>query len=263
MTHIDDYLSDNDSYPTSVSGKKCIGPCYKANDIVIHPISKKSITSIKNFCPILPEYVSVNNKTKITEFDFCNFPTTYHNKKLNINSTNFDYRLLLKLLYNCDSLFDSVKYINNNALNVFSEIRIIDLSWNAFDNNIDNVPNIFYDYYKKKILAWKYFYVNSLFDIFTKYNYTNDFSKKTIENSFNNIVKSSNYTKSIKKLFKYHIHVVKLQDKSIISHFVSLKLNFIILILKQMNIIDLSIIDNIFRKLQNDFNSDIIGEIKI
>ena len=55
----------NKRYPTSNSGLQCVGPCYKKNTKIIHPIYSHVVTDLHNsFCPVA-EYYENNPKAKV------------------------------------------------------------------------------------------------------------------------------------------------------------------------------------------------------
>ena len=148
MEDIDNIYSNINSINNN--NTDCIGACYPANAIVKHPDTGNIITSNENFCPIKARVSGADNK--LVETTKC-FNITYNaNKYNNMISGELNYINFLDIIYNIKSFYDAISYINKYNPNIFTEDRIINMSWAAFAYDNDNIPNIVYDYYKKKLI---------------------------------------------------------------------------------------------------------------
>ena len=132
----------NKKYSKSLNGYQCVGPCYKKNSKIIHPIYFNVVQNTKDdFCPT-NEWVYKNNTGNIQRFyiDKCNMD---NNKYQNFYDllypyTNFDELVFLDSFYNINDLNQTFEWIENNKnLSINTKQRIFDLSLKAFKNNFD------------------------------------------------------------------------------------------------------------------------------
>ncbi len=72
-------------FPKSISGKQCVGPCYKKNTKVLHPTYLNVITNENDFCPINRIEKIIDGKKIIYDTDVCNDATNIKESE-NINS---------------------------------------------------------------------------------------------------------------------------------------------------------------------------------
>ena len=150
------------NFQNSKYGIQCIGPCYKENEIYKHPITKEYITQ-KNHktCPINPitETNTDGEDVIIKLIDKCEKVTSSEYNNLNVTDNivnDFNCKLFLKNIYNIESFRDTINYINKNKLNIITEKRLLNCSWKAFGNNIDNLTTSIIKYYVNKInTKWK------------------------------------------------------------------------------------------------------------
>jgi hypothetical protein len=131
------------NYPKSLQGYQCIGPCYKKNTKIIHPLYLNIITNDKDdyFCPT-NEWIHKDNKGNLQRFytDKCNNDIT---KKRDINDllyphTNFDELSFIDTFYNINNFSDALDWISENKSSPIStKQRIFDLSLQAFKDSFD------------------------------------------------------------------------------------------------------------------------------
>lgn len=134
--------SHNKIYPKSLLGYQCVGPCYKKNTKIVHPIYFNIVQNDKqDFCPT-NEWVFKYNSGNLQRFyiDKCNIT---NNEKPNFNDllypyTNFDEMVFLDSFYNINNFGQTLEWIENNKnLPINSKQRIFDLSLKAFRNEFD------------------------------------------------------------------------------------------------------------------------------
>ena len=149
---MEQYKNNNNTYPKSTSGKQCVGPCYKKNTKIIHPMYFNIITDTLNnsFCPVA-EFTNINDTTgKIEKYhvDKCieqTFKSSNPNDSNYVTSTDllypfvdFNEETFLKLFYKIEKFSDSIQWIEDNKHTPMkSRKRIFDLSINAFGNSFD------------------------------------------------------------------------------------------------------------------------------
>ena len=138
---------NNKKYPKSSSGKQCVGPCYKKNTKIIHPIYLDIITDNYNdaFCPVAEWTRTNNNKVEKYQIDKCD-EETYKKNKNDFTTTydllypyvDFNEEIFLELFYNINKFSDAIQWIEDNKnLPIDSKQRIFDLALDAFGSNLD------------------------------------------------------------------------------------------------------------------------------
>lgn len=191
-------------YPKSKSGKQCIGPCYEAKTIAVHPYTLDYIVNFKEpFCPI-PISNRIDPKTgknRILLYDACHFPTKNEDisqKDLEMNmlipSIDFNCKQFIQLYYDIGSYNDLLVFLNKNEP-IYTKLRIIECSFNVFPNDIfdvidDSIVN-FYSSIIKKI------WIRDMISAFSKYIYIDGKNIYLKENNDelnkNNVVIKVNY----------------------------------------------------------------------
>jgi hypothetical protein len=137
-------------FPLSKNKRQCIGPCYFPNTLVKHN-NNQVIHQNVAFCPTVP-YLDDNNNEKI--YDLC-FPPT-HKKDINIQNKNnimipfsgiSNYNFL-EFYYDIKSFDDTIKYISENKkIPLYTKMRIINSSLNAYGEKITIIDNILVEFY--------------------------------------------------------------------------------------------------------------------
>jgi len=133
----------NKNYPKSLSGYQCVGPCYKKNTKIIHPIYLNTVTDDKVdfFCPT-NEWIQKDDDGNMQRLyiDKCNkddFDTGSINDLL-FPYTNFDELSFLDTFYNIDNFGGALNWIEeNNSVSINTKQRIFDLALEAFKNSFD------------------------------------------------------------------------------------------------------------------------------
>ena len=192
---MEQYKNNNNKYPKSTSGKQCVGPCYKKNTKIIHPMYLKIVTESLNntFCPVA-EYTNVNKTTgKIEKYhvDECAEQTFKSSNPNNLNYitsndllypfVDFNEEIFLKLFYNINKFSDSIQWIEDNKHTPMkSRQRIFDLSIDAFGNTFDIMETSDTRIVDFILLLFKTSYLNKIVVELLKY-LTIDNDKKFIE----------------------------------------------------------------------------------
>lgn len=127
-------------YPKSIDGSQCVGPCYKAREIILHPVTLEWITDKHNsFCPI-----NENDDGEVTK-ECAKISTIDANSK-----KDFDFEMLLpfvdltpqrflKLYYSIYSIDDAFTWHNEHMyLPLDTRIRVINNALNAYNNQLNN-----------------------------------------------------------------------------------------------------------------------------
>jgi hypothetical protein len=128
--------SDNTIRGANSSSSNCIGPCYPANQFILHPITLQPTTNTHSFCPIVPRknkfgQVSWNEEckkvpSKIEETD---------EMKLNfvLPKLIFDPQEFLKMYYSVYALDDAVLWYSHHADVPYNTIkRIMDCALKSY-----------------------------------------------------------------------------------------------------------------------------------
>lgn len=151
-------------YELSKSEKKCIGPCYKAGTIILHPLGIKSTTSKNfNFCPVreiensdhnlLQNYNSLienglkkplkNSVNPIIDECFSKNIEEREPMQIDMLLPKIDYsdKSFLKIYYDIKSINDAVLWIKNNNKNKLTNTRILDCSLRAFGKDMSYISD--------------------------------------------------------------------------------------------------------------------------
>jgi hypothetical protein len=130
-------------YPKSINNIQCIGPCYEANSIIIHPITLDEFTNDRNFCPT-DSYVinSKKGEKNIDHTDLCYMPTVSQKDISKVNDMlrqqliaptfKFSSNYFLRIYYDIGSLEDGIDWLDKNKESpyrtrerVFNQIMIL------------------------------------------------------------------------------------------------------------------------------------------
>ena len=253
----------NKKYPKSTSGKQCVGPCYKKNTKIIHPMYLSIITDTHNdaFCPVAEWTKTDKDSGKIQRFhvDKCNEYT--HKESTSEHATSYDLlypyvdfneEIFLQLFYNINNFSEAIQWIEDNKHSpIDSRKRILDLSIDAFGHSfdimetsdtriVDFILNIIKTKYLNKIIVSlvKYVNINSDKDIVElKYNDKKETNESIIIKT-NYIVKNlltiENVTNFISNYFRIQYKEARMQshteiiiDKFIIYIIGNIKKTFI------------------------------------
>lgn len=142
----------------SITGKKCLGPCYTAGTSFTHPAF---LTNIKNdfypgksVCPTTRYEIvdEVTNKTHQLSYDICTNAT--HDKNVSdVGSliyfqSGFTKDIFLSFYYNINSFEDAIMWIqDNNFTPLETRERIINTALNLFGDSINHFDDIFTKFY--------------------------------------------------------------------------------------------------------------------
>jgi len=151
-------------YPKSISGKQCIGPCYKKNTKVIHPLYLNIISNVNDFCPINRIEQTINGKKVIIDTDECNDINNIKESE-NINSydllfpyVDFNSELFLNIFYNINTFSEIIQWLSNNQHQPIDlKERILNLGIDTFIKKIDlieindnTIIDLIYELFNKK-----------------------------------------------------------------------------------------------------------------
>jgi hypothetical protein len=129
---MDSNINNTIKHPKSINNIQCIGPCYEAGSVIIHPVTLEEITNPdKNFCPVDNVFIT-NPKTgerMIEVIDFCYMPTISQKDKMALNDDlrkkllaptfKFNSSYFLKIYYNIGSLEEGVEWLEKNSISPF------------------------------------------------------------------------------------------------------------------------------------------------
>ena len=197
------------SYPKSINNIQCVGPCYKKNTKVLHPIYLNVVTNNEAnfFCPTIERTQITNGKKYSVYVDECN-EINYNKKNVNVNSKfellfpyiDFNPIIFLNLFYNINNFGDVMDWINNNKyLPLDNKERVFNLGLDAFIKNIEIIEiidnrvidflyDLFLNKYLNKIVLPIFTYI-TIDDKYTQIKYTQE--KETNET----IIIKTNYIK--------------------------------------------------------------------
>jgi hypothetical protein len=145
-------------YPKSKNNFQCLGPCYKPNTWVLHPITLEHITDEKNpFCAVNEwEYIDEKTGKKYDILtDACHNPTDSQpisKKELEMNiiipTIDFNSEHFLKIYYKIFCFDDTIKWLEDNThAAFFTKKRILECSIKAFSKEIYGIDEIIVDFY--------------------------------------------------------------------------------------------------------------------
>lgn len=175
-------------YPKSVKGYQCIGPCYKANTLIIHPTELTLVTNEDNFCPI-----DIRNKYSLTDKCLNITSDQSTSKEMEITMLNpyidFSSKQFLATIYSIMSYDDALEWLNNNKSKCLeTKIRVMRHTLNVFGSNIELVDNILTEFV---IYIIKHKYIDTLYD--STYNYIDVKNGKIFFTNKNKSDKDENY----------------------------------------------------------------------
>ena len=150
----------NKKYPISKNNFKCLTPCLKPGQWILHPMKLEYMTNeLKPFCLVEDYKALINNKYQILNIDICDNPIELNNKnhEKSLNEVIIPtFELLSKdfllLYYNIKSFEDTSEYINNkNNIPYLTKERLLNNSFKSFgpylnelnDNILLTYQNIF------------------------------------------------------------------------------------------------------------------------
>ncbi len=148
-------------YQKSKHNVQCIGPCYKENEAVLHPITLRYITHDKSFCPT-NEWVYENKLTGKTDtmyLDECYYAPSKKGEKEKFEQDylfpkiDIDCGKFLGTYYDITSFESAMEWISeHDYMPLYTKLRIMECSWKSFglDAMIDDqIVNFYIDIIKK------------------------------------------------------------------------------------------------------------------
>lgn len=127
-------------FQKSIHNQQCIGPCYKKNTKILHPLYFDAVTNLEqSFCPV----TKWMRDGKENIIDDCYEITTQESQVYNTHDllfpyVNFNTQLFLQLFYEIISYSNGIEWLHNNShLNINSILRIYDLIFETYADNID------------------------------------------------------------------------------------------------------------------------------
>jgi len=231
------------SYPKSINGMQCVGPCYKKNTKILHPIYLNVVTNNEKnfFCPIVEKKEIINGKKISTYVDECN-EINYNKKNINIDSKfellfpyiDFNPTIFLNLFYNINNFGEMIEWIyNNKYLPLDNKERIFNLGLDSFIKNIEMIElidnrvidflyELFMDKYLNKIVLPIFTYI-TIDDKYTQIKYTQE--KETNETI---IIKTNYIKKNIITLDNIINFIKYFKNKNIKSNITNTYVNLIV-----------------------------------
>jgi len=243
----------NKKYPKSITGKQCVGICYKKNTKIVHPIYSRVVTNLQtSFCPVAEYYEKENGKLIRKDIDECN----EHIQKTDIMNDNdllypyvdFDAKIFLDICYNITDFSSGLLWISeNNFRPIDTRERVFNLLINAYSDTIDIIEisdNRIIDFFNILIRSKYTYLLQKLFKYIIIQNDTVLIDEKNIqkrekkpsetsETSENIIIKTNyilkniitinNITNFLSKYFKQKItsSLEKSQSETMIENFIN------------------------------------------
>src|SRR5687767_8695261 len=132
-------------FPKSINNQQCIGPCYKAGTLMLHPITLTYFSHPQyNICPTYEWYDKTEKTNKIV--DKCFVPSKeediskYH-VDLSFIEPEFGFTcdFFLKTCYNVYSFESALDVISNipKSTSLRTLMRIIECAWREYGNSLD------------------------------------------------------------------------------------------------------------------------------
>jgi hypothetical protein len=231
------------SYPKSINNNQCVGPCYKKNTKILHPIYLNVVTNNEKnfFCPTVERKDIVNGKKISTYVDECN-EINYNKKNINTKSKfellfpyiDFNPIIFLNLFYNINNFGDVIDWIyNNKYLPLDNKERVFNMGLDSFFKNLelieltdnrvtDFIYELFINKYLEKIVVPLFTYI-TIDNKFTQIKYTQE--KETNES----IIIKTNYIKKNIITFDNITNFIKyFKNKNIESDIINTYINLFV-----------------------------------
>lgn len=139
-------------YPVSINNQQCVGPCYPANKIILHPITLNYLTSKEPFCPTLRWYDEKEHQYK--NADICLIPSDSNIDQQQIDTNlvvptfYFNCEYFLKAYYDIYSFENATEWINVNSDQPYNtQLRVINCAWRVFGPDIDIMNDQLIEFY--------------------------------------------------------------------------------------------------------------------
>ncbi len=135
---------DSTRYPRGKNDQQCIGPCYKANKWIIHPITLDYVTNEN--VPFCPTNIWGDGDAEL-KIDECNFVTGEDDQvalEMNILMPNISFgpEMFLKIYYKIYSFENAIAWIElNKHVPLFTRIRVMDSAWRAYGRSVDVITD--------------------------------------------------------------------------------------------------------------------------
>lgn len=225
-----------DSYPRSKNNKPCIGPCYKPNTWIVHPVTLNYVTNKEQpFCPT-NRHIEMDRNGKIIYkmIDECYNAT--ENIDINTAQMNiiypkiaFDCNQFLRIYYKIYSFEGSIAYIKSKPnMSYYTKLRILECTWKIYGKNINDVDygiiEIYLDIIKKKWIKYiykeisKYIFVKNgkiyLFPPTDNQDNSNKYKKEKVNYIINKLITHND----IYKIIDGHIQLNKSEWDIVQSH---------------------------------------------
>jgi bifunctional DNA-binding transcriptional regulator/antitoxin component of YhaV-PrlF toxin-antitoxin module len=143
-------------YKKSINNIQCLGPCYKPDTYVVHPVYLEHINKYDDnpFCPT--EYHEVDDaktgKKKVIPYDICANPTDISDistsESIILFQSGFTKDVFLSLYYDINSFEEMVDWLNTNKMALIdTKTRIVNAALNIYDNSIEYFDDVFIKFY--------------------------------------------------------------------------------------------------------------------
>ena len=192
-------------YNKSLGGEQCIGECYNAGQVIIHPITNKPITDpTYPFCPINNTYTKNKPSTYNINYalGYAECAKTASTVEL-VPFATITPTYILNIIYKLNSFDDIIKYFNNKPINKYTMLRIFDIGLELYYQNLKIID---FEFVKLLMYIFKSHYMDLLYNKLYKYigvEENKDFTPILINPSKTKIKKNSNKKIRIKFLKKH------------------------------------------------------------
>jgi hypothetical protein len=143
-------------YKKSINNIQCLGPCYKGDTYVVHPVYLEHINKHDDnpFCPTEYHEVVDDNtgKKRLIPYDICENPTDNTDistsESIILFQSGFTKDVFLSLYYDINSYEEMIEWLNNNkSALIDTKARIVNSALNIYGNKIDFFDDVFIEFY--------------------------------------------------------------------------------------------------------------------
>lgn len=213
------------NYPKSKNNRQCIGPCYPAGTMIMHPVSLEYITNDKYpFCPV---DLWKDKHGVVIPIDQCRVPSkidevTMKNIEMDVitPTINFDSKQFLKLYYKIESFNDATLWSYEHANVPYDTLeRILDCAWKAYGLELQDIGDDITDFYSDLI---KSYWIDSFYIKLKSKLIIDEAGHVKISKTANQTEKDTAYYKKQKKEFILSFlnnKIIRQILQEIISHY--------------------------------------------
>ncbi len=201
-------------YPISRHGRQCMGPCYKPNTWMIHPVTLEYHTN--DDFPFCPTEIWIDPKDQLAyNIDECIKPSdkidnTIVEMNMILPIIHFTGERFLKIYYKIYSFENAISWINKNKhSSIYTKLRILNCAWKAYGNTVDVINdytvNVYINIIKQHWIKKIFKHIEKYIHISGKNIYFKKPSSKATKINNKNIIEKFNFI-IIKLITKNNIY---------------------------------------------------------